>query len=221
MDAARLTAYRAGRAAGLLPRYAYFDATRAAPPPLGATWTRDRRGNDRATLTADGFDLTIASAPDDCADLSFYGSWEGKRTDRHSVDRKRAGTWEGSGHLRFWDPPERFADTLAYFRKAGNARHVADVLTRAQVRDTWRAAEDYTRKGGSYVVTVTAYRRGVELGRSSCGGVDFSGNETAAEARVTIESMARDLIPEAVAEARATLLELCTCADGAAAPAGS
>jgi hypothetical protein len=208
MNADQIQAYKVNRAKGYSIRSARDVATHTPPQDIGIDWNN---AGDRGTLERDGFDILIKLVPDGGADHDYLGAWS-NNPGPDAVDRVKRGN-AGRNEYRYWNPPDSLASLLAYYRKAGYAKHAAWTEARAQLASMYQAAERMAKDGSSYGVVVEVEREGITLGEASVWGLDFDGSESWSEARAWVEETARGVIEEAIEEARAALGRLCQCGD--------
>ncbi|MFL5861150.1 MAG: hypothetical protein ACJ780_10255 [Solirubrobacteraceae bacterium] len=192
-----------------------WDAPRGITAPYGANLTRD------------GFDITVRVNYEDCPDLTVtWANDEWELPDRHrSVYRNPNGrlqpadfgdgggwVWKGYDHRYAYCVPQGTVVELAdfYHDHDGLSRSVALDRAREIVRSVVElyTGEHYTE----YVITVTAYKKGVELGSDVLGGVGISDESpypTYAHVQFEQAIADHDMIGTAVVEAQTTLEELC------------
>lgn len=164
---------------------------------------------DRAELDRDGFHVIIRVEPDDYNDLSYLGTfsdrWEEGAIQLAPHEGLRAiGPTQGDAY-RYFVPAITEAETRAHLNKLGYSKGVAADMAR---EDVMRSLEALTTTTSS-MVSVTAYKAGVDLGRAVLGGIDTSWDQSYEEARRYIEQTIDDMIGEAIDEARETLESLC------------
>lgn len=203
---------------------------RATYPWLSAatrlSWARDetRRSaewsdlefdsNMTARITRDGFSVHVQYTYDEYPDVSFLGEY----TDNWQPGAiKHLGGWHTSydgtpygapdAHTYGWFIPANSAEEVRqWYRKAGHGRHDAWLAGQRQARKDYERRDDIT----VYVLKVTAYRAGVELGFDCVGGIDLGDDLPNIDANEQAAIMAIDSINSAIAEAKAAMKTIAT-----------
>jgi hypothetical protein len=210
--------YTRARAAGIPACQAILIARH---DPAALDWHPNRRGDMTADLPdVDGFTLRAVSTADECGTLEdlgygrFLDSEEHWRTGYHvrphpdAIPNPHRDSRNPSGGALWYVPAVTIRESAAWFRKSGEARGPAWEHARAMAEDELsRATDDYGPD--VRVVTVTAYRAGVELASASVGGIEIAWDpirRTSGDSY--LDEVARDIAPEVIDEARATLARL-------------
>lgn len=214
MDAAT---YARARERGIPARYA-LDLARFAVRPLMLQWTTDRHGNRTARGHHSGFDVRIRTVPDyetnplediGAIDWGRYSDDAGRTVPERPVrDAYPVKITTRSGPA-WYVSDTTLASRVAYHRERGASRAVALDMARADVR---AEAAPWNGADGPYTVgvIVEAYRADVLLGSASVWGVTADWNDlTRTDGTRYVEEVALDLIPEAIADATASLARLC------------
>jgi hypothetical protein len=160
---------------------------------------------DGKTWQQDGFTLRVRVKHDDGAN-SDGPDWLGTFTDEWSEEalNHRRKTRFGNGHreLEWWKPAITVAEHREGLRGCGYSKGVAEEMARSCVEKDYQRADSFGHEWGFMVVTVTASRRGIELGSSSLGGVESDGDDA------YFEECIEDQAAEAIAEANKALDDL-------------
>lgn len=207
--------YQRARAQGTPARYAATLARWAATPPE-LEWTTDRSGFPAARLSRDGYDIRVRCEPDYESDpLEGVGAleWPARWADPDHTPPGTVKVRTRNGYA-YWRSETPFADRVADFRRRGYARGPAWDAARADLEAEAKAV-DGQDPPSSYGVIVTASRAGVELGSASVWGVSADWDEiTRDDGTRYLDETARELIPQAIEDARASLARLCETKEG-------
>lgn len=172
--------------------------------------------------TADGFAIAVQDEPDPLWTLSDggYGEWL-----RGAGDDWRTGRPRRPHPDAIRNPHGSYRDGNAWYLPSEPIRTVARYLNRGGMakgpawdRAREQAEEELSRLADGWgpdirCVTVTASRAGVTLGEASCGGVEIAWDPiTRRSGEEYVWEVARDLIADAVDQARETLAALIAAA---------
>lgn len=171
-------------------------------------WEDNRRtGLPAAKIEQDGFDVRVKVEYDETGpDLSWLGEFHERYT-KGAIRVRAPREWRRSdAHGCIWFVPgcsaKEHRDSL---HKMGYARAEADRLARSYVyRDAERLRELCNGDRAIYMVGVDVYRAGIRLGSAGLFGIDVDKPDDD-----YMTEVARDLIAEAIGEARASLSKLC------------
>jgi type II secretory pathway component PulJ len=182
---------------------------------------KGRGGREGLKAEVEGFDVRVTWDYDESWDYSHYGVFceeknapEGAFLIRNpdawrKVDRGEGSpSWERTSHRAWgWFAVYEIEERVKWRMSNGISEQEAwrDALDDARMAASKLAAGDLF----GIVVTVEAWRNGVELGRASIGGIECEGWVKLE----TVEEAAREygLVEEAVASAKSKLNELCVC----------
>lgn len=190
-------------------------------PEYGAPISFAREGFDIvASLDYDDLELddlgygTFYGFPSDYRRLDIYSEygrepnlgWPNAVRNPYRDDRNASGgaAWYVPGMAG------SLAERKREYSRMGYSRSMAMDMARESVEDELRrVTDDY---GPSvYVVTVIATRHGIELGRAVLGGVECTYDPVTRDyGRAYLWGTIEEMVPEAIAEARANLSELVT-----------
>jgi hypothetical protein len=208
-DSMILSEYRKLRQKGHRAKDALSVAKRGEPP-FHLRWSDD----EFVTVSREGFTVKVRWEPD-CCD---YGDWLGEFTDTWSegvLENPRANwhveeDWRG-GLVRVagtynreykWFLPQiteqEHYESLRKYNKLGKAE--ARRLAKEYAEDALNRALEYQ----AWIVTVTAYRDGIELGGDCLGGIDVDSFD---EIPWIVDD--HGMIEEAIARAEENLEKLC------------
>lgn len=172
------------------------------------------------TLERDGWTIRLSVDYDEgvtLADLGYGTFMEGVEDWRTGYERKPdpaavRNPYRDSRNVSNGDgwyvPGDTQSGWYDYCRKAGMSKAVARDAARERAEAELR---DITRDYGPsvYVLTATASRDGIELGRESVGGIEIAWSPiTRTSGMEYLAEVAEDIIPEAIAEAEAALARL-------------
>jgi hypothetical protein len=166
--------------------------------------------SDGWTFERDGYTCRVTVTPDEWGMDDWRGTlmdtWSPGAilTESHRHDPDDGGYAYRNREYRWFVPMQTASELREGFSRAGMARHVADCRARETVERDYRAVADPYRC--EYVVTVTAYREGIEQGSASLGGVDIGDDYTAN--LVYLSETADELTGEAIDAARDALARL-------------
>lgn len=181
----------------------------------------------RGKTTRDGFDIVVRVDYDEIGDRDVkWTEREWDLPDRHKSayrnpngrlvhddDTYNGMVWKGYDHRYAYCVPTMQVVELAeyYHDHDGQSRSVALDRAREAVREVVELYNDDTY--AEYVIRVTAYRNGIELGSDSLGGVSVSDGSERYEL-VQLEEVLNDhgMIDNAVSEAQEALAGLCASA---------
>jgi hypothetical protein len=167
-------------------------------------WEYDRDGLPQATLTVDGFTVSVRAGYDEIGQVDWLGEFHERRV-AGSICVTAPRSWR---QQRVWYKPNVSVDERRRdLRKRGYSKSEADRLARSYVAQDLERLRKYADGDIALLcVSAIASRAGVQLGRAAVGGVDVDKPDDD-----YISDLAADMIAEAVAEAKAALAKLCGC----------
>ena len=190
---------------GAKAKHALCWARELADAPRSIDW-EEGRGSvyRRAEWTEGRFQVVAELRPDECPDTSYLGEYTSKGGPE-CIGREARGDC-GHHEFKYWRPSITYASHYRGLRALHYGRHEADCLARSYVLRDYKRHEALNRGDWSIVaVGVRVYAEGVELGRASCGGVEWDPDPDTDH----IDSIARECADEALSDARNALARLC------------
>lgn len=172
----------------------------------------DLADGDCVTLRG-GYVARVAYTYDDCADYSYVGEFKGlgryyprqnsERVDSFGRNPDEFYLSDDRGDVCSFVPAEKFANLVKYYRD-NYGRGTGYFRAIQQRKSELQEARGIVRNDrAQYVVSVEVSLNGIELGRACLGGVDIADDDS------YLSEVARELIPEALDEAKKMRAKLC------------
>lgn len=146
-----------------------------------------------------GFTVRVNVEPDYDADTSMLGTF----TDKWSPDVIKRRNPDRNGY-RYFDPGISYREHYKGLRDMHYGRADANRLAREYVQTDMQRAETLGTEWTMWSVSLTVSRRGITLASAGVGGVDAEPEDD------YYEELVRDLLSEAIPDARAALRDLCS-----------
>lgn len=171
--------------------------------PFFEKWAQIEKWSE--PVKVQGFDVRAMLEYDNDAEMDCYGKWTDHPSDAKRgqivIDRAHGRDSWSNREYRYFIPEVDVNADRQYYRAKGYSRHDAYTKARRTAFQQFAFAMKVVNQDVSFVgVVVKAYKHGIELGESSCWGIDLDSENVD-----YVNEIAWDNANEAVREARRTL----------------